>query len=79
MGGQTILLHAASLTNDYTTKQYVHVMYKTKAACQAWITIGQIEALNRVKRKICKLLSLYTSVFYLYSVCKRTRFTLYGL
>lgn len=55
MRGQTILLHAVSLTNDYTTKQYVHMMYESKAACQAWITIGQAQALNRVKRKIWEL------------------------
>lgn len=70
MRGQTILLHAVSLTNDYTTKQYVHMMYESKAACQAWITVGQAQALNR---KIWELLSL--CLFYL---CNGTMFTLPG-
>lgn len=53
MGGQTILLHAVFLTNHYTTKQCVHVLYKPKAACQALITIAPDTCLN--KRVKCTL------------------------
>ena len=51
MGGQTILLHAVFLTNHYTTEQCAHILHKSKAACQALITIVLAAQLNRAKRK----------------------------
>lgn len=50
MGGQTILLHAVFLTNHYMTKQCAHILYKSKAACQALITIARDARLNRDER-----------------------------
>lgn len=55
MGGQTILLHAVFLTNDYTNKQYARILYTSKAACQALITIAPFERLTRARREIRKL------------------------
>lgn len=55
MGGQTILLHAVFLTNDYTNKQYARILYTSKAECQALITIAPFERLNRARRETCKL------------------------
>lgn len=54
-GGQTILLHAVFLTNDYTNKQYARILYTSKAACQALITIAPFERLTRARREIRKL------------------------
>lgn len=51
MGGRTILLHAVFLTNDYTTKQCAHILYKSKAARQALITVAPLEKLSKAERK----------------------------
>ena len=53
MGGQTILLHAVFfLTNRYMTKQYVHILYKSEAACQALITVALAARRNRGEKEI---------------------------
>lgn len=51
MGGQTVLLHAVFLTNHYTTKQYLHILEKSKVACQASITIALVARMNAAERK----------------------------
>lgn len=71
MGGQTILLHAVFLTNHYTTKQYKHILYKSKAACQTLITI----ALVAQTANIC-ILNLYANRWGLGSLFNGNMFSL---
>lgn len=47
------MLHAVFLSNHYMTKQYALMLYKSKAACQALITIALAARLNRAKKEIC--------------------------
>lgn len=78
MGRQTILLHAVFLTNHYTTEQCAHILYKSKAACQALITIALAAWLNRAQRKYVHsksvLLTDYVYVLYIMGTCLPTIF-----